>query len=67
MKPQDRPEPDCPGKIPPRHPVAVLLSASVKYIVTGFALAGVAMHPEIHANVIAERDRPGSPDEPPVV
>ena len=67
MKPKDRPGHACAAKIPPLHPVVVLLSASAKYIVTGFALAGVAMHPGIYAELIAERDQAGSANEPPVV
>lgn len=62
---------DCPGhaglaRTPPRHPAVVLLSASIKYIVAGFALAGLAMHPEIYAEVMAERDPPDRANQPPV-
>ena len=55
------------AKTPSRHGVVALLSASIKYIVTGFALAGLAMHPEIYAKEITERDRPDSANEPPVL
>jgi hypothetical protein len=65
MKPQDHPGHARLARTPSRHPLAVLLSASLKYIVAGFALAAVAMHPELYANVIAERDRPDSSNEPP--
>jgi hypothetical protein len=67
MKPQDHQGHACLAGTSPRHPVVALLSASIKYIVTGFALAGLAMYPEIYAKEIAERDRPDSADEPPVV
>jgi hypothetical protein len=67
MKPQDHLDHDCLAKSPPRHPVVVLLSALIKYIVDGLALAGLAMHPEIYAKVVAERDQPDSANEPPVI
>ena len=67
MKPQDHTVEVCRAKITPRHPVAALLSASIKYIVTGLALAGAAMHPDICVSVLAEPDWPDSASEPPAV
>ena len=55
------------ARTPSRQPIVALLSASLKYIITGFALAGLAMYPEIYAKEIAERDRSDSANEPPVL